>query len=99
MGLHKKLAVLLFVGCFAFAKAQFPKFMSSSKELLANHVVDGQVDYMGIKQNQKVLQTALQSLEKINTDDLSANECKSLLINAYNIFVIQGVPLGGNLTI
>jgi hypothetical protein len=91
MNLKIKVLVLLFLGSFAFAKAQLPTFSTATKELLNNHVVDGSIDYAAIKKNPKNLQLALESLKNIDLDALSNNECKALLINAYNVFVIKGV--------
>ena len=82
---------MLFLGSFAFAKAQLSTFSTSTKELLNNQVTNGSVDYAAIKKSPKNLDTALQSLEKIDIDNLTNNECKALLINAYNIFIIKGV--------
>jgi len=91
MNLKIKVLVILFLGSFAFAKAQLSTFSTATKDLLNNHVVNGSVDYAAIKKNPKNLQLALASLEKIDIDQLTDNECKALLINAYNIFVIKGV--------
>lgn len=84
------LSVIL-LGFFAFAKAQLSTFSAATKELLNNQVTDGSVNYAAIKKNPKNLQLAVEALKKIDIDKLSDNECKALLINAYNIFTIKGI--------
>ncbi len=79
------------VVCSAFAKAQLSDFNTTVKELLSNNVNAGVVDYAAIKKSPKNLQKALESLKKIDIDQLDDNECKALLINAYNIFTIKGI--------
>ncbi|AZQ42814.1 DUF547 domain-containing protein [Nonlabens ponticola] len=75
----------------AFAKAQLSTINTATRELFANHVAAGQVDYAAIKKDPTNLNTAIQSIKKINLNSLTAAERKALLINAYNLFTIKGV--------
>ena len=91
MNLKIKIIALLFLGSFAFAKAQLSTFSTATKELLNNQVADGKVDYAAIKQSPKNLNLALEALKNIDLEKLSPNERKALLINAYNLFIFKGV--------
>ncbi|KQC34516.1 hypothetical protein AAU57_04800 [Nonlabens sp. YIK11] len=91
MSLRIRILVLMILGSFAFAKAQLSTFSTATKELLNNQVANGNVNYAAIKKNPQNLDLALKSLEKIELDQLTNNESKALLINAYNLFVIKGV--------
>ncbi|PRP68080.1 DUF547 domain-containing protein [Nonlabens agnitus] len=91
MSLKIRMIVLMILGSFAFAKAQLSTFSTATKELLNNQVANGNVNYAAIKKNPQNLDLALKSLEKIELDQLTNNESKALLINAYNLFVIKGV--------
>ncbi|WP_194850211.1 DUF547 domain-containing protein [Nonlabens antarcticus] len=91
MTIKNTILIVLLVGFSAFAKAQLSSFSTSTKAVLNTYVTNGQVDYAAIKKNPKDLQVALESLKKIDIEKLSNDECKALLINAYNLFVIKGV--------
>jgi len=83
--------VLLILGCSAFAKAQLSTFTTATNELLNEHFTNGKVDYATIKRNPQQLKRALTALKKISLEKLNVIEREALHINAYNLFVIQGV--------
>jgi hypothetical protein len=84
------LVIMVLMGS-AFAKAQLPNFQSAYKNLLSTYVSGGQVDYAAIKENSKSLHNALIALAKTDVNALQGNQRKAQLINAYNLFVIQGI--------
>ncbi len=58
-------------------------------ELLAKYVVDGIVDYQGIKKDEDILDTYLEKLNKTDIKQLSQDEQLALYINAYNACTIK----------
>lgn len=50
---------------------------------------DGTVDYIGIKTEEKVLDSYINSISKVSYEKLSKYEKLSLLINAYNAFTLK----------
>lgn len=58
-------------------------------ELLRNHVHEGKVDYLGLKQDETKLDQYLNALAETNPEDLSSKEQLAYYINGYNAYTIK----------
>ncbi len=63
-------------------------------DLLKNHVNNGEVDYVGFKADESIIDKYLKILEDVAPDKLSRNEQLAFYINAYNAWTIKLVLSG-----
>lgn len=91
MKIRPLIICVMILGSFAFAKAQLSTFSVAIDQLFRDHVSNGNVDYAAIKKNPKDLKDAINALKDIDLPSLSVLEREALHINAYNLFVIQGI--------
>ncbi|GAK76851.1 hypothetical protein JCM19296_2451 [Nonlabens ulvanivorans] len=71
--------------------AQLDVFQQRSQFLLNSYVRDGLVDYKNLKEDTKTIDILKESLSKTKLDELSSQELKAFLINAYNMTVIISI--------
>ncbi len=87
---------IILLGIFAlftisiFAQTSSASFFQAADKFFATYVKNDLVDYTTIANNQDELNTLLNSIANF-PDDLSPDEEKAFLINAYNIFTIKGI--------
>jgi len=82
------LTLLLFS---AVSFSQVELFNQKSQFLLNSFVQNGLVNYKNLYKDKKTISTLKESLKKVNPSDLSSQELKAFLINAYNITVIISI--------
>lgn len=71
--------------------AQLDVFQQRSQFLLNSYMRDGQVDYKSLQKDTKTITDLKVSLSKTRITDLTPQELKAFLINAYNITVIISI--------
>ena len=95
-----KTIATLFLFLFSFS-LQAQNFFDEADALFSKNVKDGLVDYVAIKKNPAALNALIKQIGTAPT--YKAEEEKAFLINAYNLFVIQGIvenyPVEGPLKI
>lgn len=57
--------------------------------LLQKHITDGQVDYLGFKQDEKILDSYLLALSSIDIEGVDRNEELAMYINGYNAYTVK----------
>lgn len=57
--------------------------------LLQKHTTDGQVDYLGFKYDEKILDSYLLALSRIDVENIDRNEELAIYINGYNAYTIK----------
>lgn len=73
-------------------KEKLDMFFNKTDMFMSMNVLDGRVDYEGIKENEVALNELVSLLESTKVKDIKdENYKKSFLINAYNLFVIKGI--------
>ena len=73
-------------------KSQLDLFFQKTDIFMSMNVNNGKVDYAGLKDNTASLNELIELLKKTEAKDVTEkNYQKAYLINAYNLFVIQGV--------
>jgi len=82
------LTLLLFS---AVSFGQIELFNQKSQFVLNSFVKNGLVNYKNLYKDKKTISTLKESLKKVNPSDLSSQELKAFLINAYNITVIISI--------
>lgn len=84
--------VLLFT-CISFALLAAPtdSFNESTNRVLNKYVANGLVDYKALHQVPEELENVVRQMEKIRLSNLSKNEEKAFLLNAYNVLVIKTI--------
>ena len=97
---HMKTLATLFLFLFS-SSLQSQNFFDEADALFSKNVKDGLVDYAAIKKNPAALNALLKQIG--NAPTYQAEQEKAFLINAYNLFVIQGIvenyPVEGPLKI
>jgi len=88
--LFSSLVFFLFSSIGAAQKSQLPSFFEASNKFLNQHVVDGLVDYSGIK-SAGTLTPIVNQIANIEIENLHPLERKAYLINAYNLLVIDQI--------
>jgi len=63
-------------------------------KLLTKYVKDGEVDYQGLKSEEKLLDQYLKVLEDTDSRELSRNERFAFYVNAYNAWTIKLILTG-----
>lgn len=63
-------------------------------KLLTKYVKDGEVDYQGLKSEEKLLDRYLKVLEDTDSRELSRNERFAFYVNAYNAWTIKLILTG-----
>ncbi|MEO9501868.1 DUF547 domain-containing protein [Nonlabens ulvanivorans] len=71
--------------------AQLDVFQQRSQYVLNSYVRGGLVDYKNLKEDTKTIDILKESLSKTKLDELSSQELKAFLINAYNMTVIISI--------
>jgi len=88
------LTLLLFTAIHSSAQNEDAKpadFFNEADSFLSTYVVNGHVDYKAICKQPKKLDRLLDMLSTLNLSEMSGDTEKAYLINAYNIFVIEGI--------
>ncbi|OLN27682.1 hypothetical protein DVDV_2018 [Desulfovibrio sp. DV] len=84
-----ELSILLLLAVFSGEACGQPSYQDAYGALLAAHVRNGVVDYSGLKEQEKQVQVALDSMAAIDPVGLHEADRKAYYINAYNIWTIQ----------
>ncbi|MBL4862270.1 MAG: DUF547 domain-containing protein [Crocinitomicaceae bacterium] len=82
-------AILLSISCICQISAA--DFFNKADDFFNSYTSVGTVDYSSIKSNVNELDELVNYIATTQLDSLNENETKSLLINAYNLFVIKQV--------
>ncbi|MGH1335324.1 MAG: DUF547 domain-containing protein [Aureispira sp.] len=85
--------IVLLLTCISFTLFASPTnvFNKSADQILGEYVHDGLVDYKALHQVPGVLDNAVNKMEKVKLSDLSEDEKKAFLLNAYNLLVIKTI--------
>ncbi len=90
-----KIVVLLFICIFPFS-AYSENIASTGDELhfqwgdlLKKHTDNGEVNYLGFKQNEKMLDSYLSALGSVELGGIDRNEELAIYINGYNAYTIK----------
>ncbi len=102
--MKKILAIGLFASMTIMSNAQsLDKFFNDTDKFLKQYVVDGNVKYKAIKDNDGDLEALYGQISKVDLSGASAGEEKAFYINTYNILVIYQIveryPIKGPLTV
>lgn len=74
-----------------FAQNDLSDFFSDTDKFLKQHVKDGFINYPAIVKNPSELNSLVERVAKTTLENVSSQEQKAFLINAYNILVINGI--------
>ena len=89
---YLKLAIIaLLLSAKVAAQQNHSKFFENAGGFFRNNVLSGKVKYRKVKDDPGQLNELLQYLKDQGTLDVTTDEEKALLINAYNLFVIKGI--------
>ena len=89
--LMKVLVLLCLLMPFIGYGKKLSPFVEQFNFLLKNYVNDGLVHYEKLRQQPQVFDPAIEALTSIRLQQLTADEKKSFLINAYNFLVIKSI--------
>ena len=81
--------LLLLAGGSTFSAAGETEINQHYRGLLQAHVADGMVDYHGFKEDEKLLDQYLDTLNLTNPETLSEDQKLAFYINAYNAYTIK----------
>ena len=84
------LLILLFFNGLTGQNTVLNKFLDDTDVLLKTHVQEGRIAYQDIAKN-PLFEQLVNTVGKINLEELDPNEQQAFLINAYNLLVIKGV--------
>ena len=91
----KIVVLLIFIAVFPLSSYS-EKAISTGDELhllwnnlLQKHITDGQVNYLGFKQEEKILDSYLFALSRIDVENIGRNEELAMYINGYNAYTIK----------
>lgn len=83
--------ILICFGSQLVAQQTVDDFFEKADNFFKRNVSDGLVDYTLIKNDPVMLNELVSMISETNSEELSAQNRKAFLINAYNILVIKGV--------
>lgn len=85
------LLLLSFSALSARSQGFLSGFFDEANQLFGKYALNGRVDYIAIKNNDKLYKSVITNIEEMDLNGKTVDEKKAFYINAYNLLVIKSV--------